>query len=97
MSNEFYTGDVGVKLILTVGVDVSTATTLSIAYKKPCGDAGLWGASLETGNLSISHIFDAGELNDAGTWQVQAYVTMPAGIFYGTVANMEVYGHLYPS
>lgn len=70
-----FVGDIGVKIVLDVGTDISSATVLKIYYQKPDGTSGSWDASLESDNQSISYTTTtANDLDQAGTWELQSYV-----------------------
>jgi hypothetical protein len=76
--SKVYIGDIGTKLSLDIGENVSTATVKRIYYLKPDGKEGWWAATLETGNLILSYTTKAGDLDVAGSWKLQAYVEMTA-------------------
>ena len=87
--------DVGTKIILDVGTDVSTATDLRIVYKKPNGVSGYWPAQLDPEDpTKIYYIVQEGDLDVVGVWIVQAYVEMPSWKGHGTEAKFNVVGHI---
>lgn len=70
-----YKGDIGTKIIVSVGFDITAATVTKIYYKKPDGTTGSWTAVKEAGNTSISYTTtQVGDLNIPGTWTLQAYI-----------------------
>lgn len=86
---DIYKGDLGIKLILDVGVDISSATRMSILYRKPYGGTGTWAAVMETGT-SVSYTSLTDEFNEVGIWKVQARVTTPLWTQSGAIAKVNV-------
>lgn len=85
-----FIGDTGVKIILEVGTDITSATTRKIKYRKPSGDSGSWTAIQES-SISISYTTTAAtDLNEAGRWRLQAYVVTPSWTLSGKIANINV-------
>lgn len=78
-----------VKLVLNVGVDVSTATKLQIKYKKPNKEIGAWPAILDTPQ-SIAYVVKANDLDIHGTWQFQAYVEIGNYKLFGEIVFQPV-------
>lgn len=91
MSTAVYKGDIGVKIVLDCGLDISTATTKQIKYRKPRGDAGAWTATLESDNASLSYTTTAAtDLSEVGTWRLQAYVVTPTFTESGEICHLSV-------
>ena len=85
-----FVGDIGKKIILTVGVDISAATTRRIIYRKPNGKTGYFTASQET-TTSISYTTTAvTDIDEAGGWQFQAYVVTSTWTQYGTIVREDI-------
>lgn len=84
-----FVGDIGKKIILTVGVDISAASVKRIIYRKPNGKTGYWTASEET-TTSISYTTAATDIDEPGTWQFQAYCVTASWTQYGTIRRYEV-------
>lgn len=76
-SNKIYVGDIGTKIKLNAGESITIQTTLEIRYKKPDGTTGTWIASVEDSNYAI-YVTLSGDLDQAGTWEFQIYVVLPA-------------------
>jgi len=95
MEHEFdaYVGDVGVEIVLDVGTDISKATVMIIKYKKPSGGRGFWDAEKKDAT-KIFYIPGPGELDDAGIWDMQAYVESPGWKLHGKVDKFRVGGTL---
>lgn len=85
--------DVETKIVLDCGVDVSSATVRKIRYKKPSGSTGEWDAELED-QTKIYYVTQEGDLDETGTWTVQAYVEMPNWKGHGHEASFYVYPHI---
>ena len=84
-----YLGDVGTKIRLDCGEDISTATKCEIKFHSPAGLRGTWTASQETTSI-IFYVTQAEDINEAGRWWFQAYVEMPSRKLYGKTAMLEV-------
>jgi hypothetical protein len=80
----------GYDIVLHVGQDISAATVMRIYYKKPSGATGYWTATARQ-FCEIGYVVQTGNLNEAGTWELQSYVTTPAwGPLYGDIVELEV-------
>ena len=85
-----YVGDIGVKLILNVTATISSSSVRKIYYKKPVsGDTGYWSATEES-STSISYTTGSGDIDESGTWKLQAYVEKGTWKLYGTEADLTV-------
>ena len=90
MGADIYKGDIGIKIILDVGLDISAATITQIYYRKPGGDGGSWTAVIESGNTSISYTSLSGDFDEVGVWKLQAHVVTPSWTQNGEIANVNV-------
>lgn len=88
-----YVGDVGVEIVLDVETDISEATVMKIKYKKPSGNQGFWNAEKKDAT-KIFYVTGPGELDDAGIWDMQAYVESPGWKLHGKVDKFRVGGTL---
>jgi hypothetical protein len=84
-----YRDTVGKKIILDVGENISTATTLRIYYRKPHGTSGYWEADLESAR-QMFYILAASDIDEIGVWRVQPYVVMGGVSTYGDIERFEV-------
>ena len=84
-----FKGAVGFKIIQPVSRDISDATLMEIKYKKPGGTYGEWQAQQENDKV-ISYTTVSGNLDEAGTWIMQAYIETPAYKLHGLPARLEV-------
>jgi len=84
-----FKNDIGVEIILEVGADLSTATLLQIAYKKPSGVSGLWTGALRS-TSQIVFTSTTGTLDETGRWKVQAKATFPLKLIHGQETTLTV-------
>ena len=91
MSGKVYVGDVGTQIILDCGQDISAATAISIEVKKPNGGTASWAAAANGTNAISCFTGGANALTLAGTWLLQAKVTLPSGTWRGETAQLVVY------
>lgn len=73
MTNAIYVNAVGVEFRLNTGVDISAATLLEIHVKKPSGIVK-WTAARYLTTQKITYTTVVGDLSEAGTYTLQAYV-----------------------
>ena len=99
--NEIHVGDVGTRFLMVIKdthqiIDISTATTKSMIFTKPGGSKLTKTASFVTGGTDgqIYYISTAGDLDTAGTWQLQAYIVMPVGTWYSDISTFTVWADL---
>lgn len=86
-------GDVGTEIVLDCGFTVSTATVMQIVARTPKGEKKTWSAILE-GTTKIKYTLATGDLNMAGTWQLQAYIEMPGWKGHGLPISLNVSNNL---
>ncbi|RLA38665.1 MAG: hypothetical protein DRR06_20380 [Gammaproteobacteria bacterium] len=100
--NEIHLNDVGTVFEVTlvesdVVVDISTATTLTIKFKKSDGATVMTKtASFSTdgtdGRLQYTSVAD--DLDQTGPWKLQAYVIMPSWTGHSSIGEFEVFRNL---
>ena len=91
MTTKTYVGDTGTVITAYCGaVDISAATARSIAVQKPDGTSTSW-AAVASGTDSIAYTTDANSLDQAGTWRLQAVISLGGGTWRGKTATLEVY------
>lgn len=88
-----YVGDVGVEIVLDVETDISAATVMKIKYKKTNGDRSFWTAQKKDAT-KIFYVTGPGDLDDAGIWDMQAYVESPGWKLHGKVDKFYIGGIL---
>lgn len=75
-------------LELETGVDLSTASSVRINYRKPSGTTGYWSAT-GTGTKATYNV-QVGDLNEAGTWRLQVEATIAARVGFSNPINLVV-------
>lgn len=87
--SEVFVGDVGTEILMDCGVNISTATAVKIIAKRPGGNKRNWVGTISGTNF-IRYVIQAGDLDVAGPWEIQAHVTMPGWTGRGTWAPLKV-------
>lgn len=87
-------GEVGVKIVLDLGVDLTPYTTYKINARKPNGVAKVWTAALEgpatDGKIAYTTLA-ASDLDQPGFWVFQAQVEDGAGaVIKGEAVEVRV-------
>ena len=90
---ETFVGD-SVKITLSTGVDLTTATQMLIKYEKPDGTTGSWTPVL-SGDSSMEFNTMTSTLDQRGTWRLQAFAAFGAARLHGRWAELKVFGPLY--
>ena len=77
-------------------VDVSAATTKNIIFKKPSGTKVTQAASFTNSgtNGKIEYTTVSGDLDEAGTWKIQAQIATGSGDWKSNISAFEVIGNL---
>lgn len=91
-------GDIGTSIVLTIidqdgaVVNVSASSARNINFKKPNGAAMTKSASFFTDGTDgkIAYTTIAGDLDQAGIWDMQAKVVLPSGTWYSEVKKVTV-------
>lgn len=86
-------GDVGTEVVLDCGFNLSTATVMKIVARTPKGEKKTWNAVLE-GTTKIKYTLASGDVDSAGTWQLQAYIEMPGWLGHGLPLSLNVSNNL---
>ena len=75
MTRDAYIGDYGTQVILNTGEDLTQPTVNSVAIlaKKPSGSEVTWDASVYD-TTKILYELKEGDLDETGTWIIQAIV-----------------------
>jgi hypothetical protein len=87
--NEIFTADVGTEIILDCGVDIHTATAVSIIAMSPQNTRKTFTAALY-GTRSIRYITASGDFDVGGVWRLQASVALPGWSGRGAVTTLKV-------
>lgn len=98
MAAEVHVGDIGTIFLATITdennavVDVSLASTKQLWFKKPDTTVTKKTASFTTngtdGKLQYTTI--AGDLDNAGVWEIQGYVVLAAGTWHTSRLTVQV-------
>jgi len=101
MASEIHYGDIGVNFNITVMngaavLNVSNANSISIIFQKPDGSDLIKTATLVTngtdGNIRYASV--SGDLDQIGTWQIQAKVNFGASVFSTDIQKFKVYRNI---
>ena len=101
MASEIHYGDIGVNFNITVMngtavLNVSNANSINIILQKPDGSDLTKTATLVTngtdGNIRYTSV--SGDLDQIGTWQIQARVNFGASVFSTDIQKFKVYRNI---
>lgn len=84
-----FLGDYGTEIVLDTKQDLTSATSVKIRYKKPSGNVGEWTATV-TDTTKVKYTTASGDIDEAGTWEIQVVVEFPGAKFYGTIVRFQV-------
>lgn len=85
-----YVGDIGTRITLDCGTDISSASAREIVVRKPDGSSVTWTATA-SGTDSIYFDTVSGTLDQPGDWRLQAKVTIGTGVWLGETVLLTVY------
>ena len=91
---EVHREDVGTELVVDVGETITGATSLKINYRKPDGTIGSWNAIEYDSTHIVYTTLSTTDLDQAGTWEIQAYVKVGGWEGSGKWAKLVVYENL---
>jgi len=101
MASEIHYGDIGVNFNITVMngtavLNVSNANSISIIFQKPDSSDLTKTAALTTNGTDgkIKYTTIAGDLDQIGTWQIQARVDFGASVFSTDIQKFKVYRNI---
>lgn len=96
MSSEIHVLDIGTEFRIPITddgevVDISTATGLTIIFKKPDGTLLSVTADLYTDGTDGIMYYRAvdGDLDQAGIWKIQAFVEISGGSYYSSIGSFK--------
>jgi hypothetical protein len=77
-------------------LDISDATTTTIIFKKPSGTNLTKTASFVTDGTDglLRYVSVDGDIDEIGTWKIQASVTTPAGTWTSSFESFKVYRNI---
>jgi len=102
---EVHYNDIGTVFLVTVNdcvsgtstiLDISTASSLSLVFKSPSGASNTKPATLYTDGTDgkIYYTTVDGDLNQVGTWRIQAIVNIGGGIYRSDVGTFKVFENI---
>ena len=104
MASEIHVDDIGTRFLVTVKdgtsvVDISSATSLVIDFRKPDDTIiNRTGSTLEDGSASSGVMYYdtvAGDMDAAGNWKLQGKITLSStGVFYTDIHTFKVHRNL---
>ena len=90
MTDKYYVGDVGTEIIVDCGTAITGATDLKLKVQKPDATTAEWTATIDgTDNLKYTTI--DGDFSVAGTYLVQASLTLSGWTGLGETAHFIIY------
>ncbi len=102
---ELHYNDVGTVFLVTMNdcvsgtstvLDISSASSLQLILKSPSGVSSTKNAVLDSdgtdGKMKYTSV--AGDLNEIGTWRIQAKVEIGGGVFRSDIDTFKVYENL---
>ncbi|EHJ49035.1 hypothetical protein DFW101_3035 [Solidesulfovibrio carbinoliphilus subsp. oakridgensis] len=94
MAGTVYQGDVGLEIVLDCGCDVSGAVGAAVAVRTPSGAVVAWPAETAAagggGVTCLRCLTRAGDLAEAGTYRLQASLTLGGWTGRGRTAILVV-------
>ena len=103
MACEIHIGDIGTRFLFTIQdcdstdpVDVSTASSVEIVFKKPNGTNLVVAGTFLTDGTDGKVYYDTanGDIDQIGYWKVQGKVNFPTGLFYSDIHKFQVFANL---
>lgn len=84
--------DIGVVITFETGEDLSLASTHELIFKKPDKTTGTWAATVS--GTKLLHTSVVTDFDQAGRYEVQAYVITPSWTAHSEVDSFDVYANL---
>ena len=101
MASEIHVGDIGTILRVTIYdgteiVDVSNVDSKTIYLQKPTGETLTKTAVYYTDGTDgiIQYVTESGDLDQAGTWQIQAKIDFGTDVFNTNIEKFKVLRNL---
>jgi hypothetical protein len=90
-------GSIGTKIVITCltdeaiadGISLASATVKKLYARAPSGIAKEWAATV-SGTNALSYTTIAGDLDESGTWAIQAYIASPLWTGRGDTVAIRV-------
>lgn len=97
MSDQIFVSDIGTEFRVTVidsgvSVDLSSATSLNLIFKKPDGQiltvaADLWSDGTD-GIIYYNTV--SGDIDQSGLWKIEVFVAIGSQEFYSSIGTFKV-------
>lgn len=102
MACEIHLGDIGTAFRLTIldcsgtPVDISAASAMEVIFRKPDSTVVVQTGVFYTDGTDgiVQYVTIANDLDQTGTWKIQAEVTLPTGTWSSNVETFKVYKNL---
>jgi len=102
MACEIHLNDIGTEFRVEVqdcnenALNISTATTKQLIFKKPDGVTLTKDADFVTTGSDglIKYVSASGDLDALGTWKIQSYIDMPSGKWRSEFKTFKVHRNL---
>lgn len=102
MACEIHLNDIGTIFKLSIKdcqngiVDISSATNVMITFKKPSGSSMVKLGTLFTDGTDgiVQYVTIANDLDEIGSWKIQAKVNLPTGSWNSNIESFKVYDNL---
>lgn len=102
MSCEIHLNDIGTVINVTIKdcnsnvLDISSATSKTITFKKPSGSTVTTSANFSTDGTDgiVTYTAASGLFDEVGSWKIQAEVVAPNGKWKSTYESFKVYRNL---
>jgi len=101
MASEIHVNDIGTRFLATikddnVTVDISTASSITMIFKKPDDEVIYRSGILYTNGTDGKVYYDAvaGDLDEAGHYKLQGRVALSSGTYYTDIYNFQVHCNL---
>jgi len=100
-ADEIHVNDVGTVFKVTIAdcpttLDVSSATTKQLKFKKPGGDLLVKDGQFYTDGTDgvIKYTSVSGDLDECGRWELQAFLVFGGSSYHSDVAKFRVFRNL---
>jgi len=87
--DKVYVGRIGIEFRVDCVINIASATSTKLAIKKPSGVIVEWVGSIYSGTY-ISYETIADDLDEAGTYRLQALVTLDGNEMYGETTKFDI-------
>lgn len=101
MASEIHVNDIGTRFLATIKddgvvVDISTASSITMIFKKPDDEVVNKVGTLLNDGQDGQVYYDtlAGDLDEAGLYKLQAKVVLTAGTYYTDIYSFKVHCNL---